>query len=121
MLKAIMDQLMEFQQSKGACMDLSYWNRVYGYEPPFAQDDTHLINDMLSTLTPREEVVLRMRFGLEIPGREDYEPRTHTQKEVGIEFNVSANRICQIEAKAIRRCRHPSRARKIRHIMDRYN
>ena len=63
--------------------------------------------DVLKTLTPREEKVLRLRFGLE-----DGRPRT--LEEVGKEFNVTRERIRQIEAKALRKLRHPSRAKKIK-------
>ena len=63
--------------------------------------------DVLKTLTPREEKVLRLRFGLE-----DGRPRT--LEEVGKEFNVTRERIRQIEAKALRKLRHPSRSKKLR-------
>ena len=65
--------------------------------------------DVLKTLTPREEKVLRLRFGLE-----DGRPRT--LEEVGKEFNVTRERIRQIEAKALRKLRHPSRSKKLRAI-----
>ena len=61
---------------------------------------------MLKTLTPREEKVLRLRFGL-IDGK------PHTLEEVGKEFNVTRERIRQIEAKAIRRLRHPTRQKRL--------
>ena len=67
--------------------------------------------DVLKTLTPREEKVLRLRFGLE-----DGRPRT--LEEVGKEFNVTRERIRQIEAKALRKPRHPSRSKKLRDILD---
>ena len=63
--------------------------------------------DVLKTLTPREEKVLRLRFGLE-----DGRPRT--LEEVGKEFNVTRERIRQIEAKALRKLRHPSRSKKLK-------
>ena len=69
------------------------------------------IGDVLSTLTPREEKVLRLRFGLE-----DGRPRT--LEEVGREFNVTRERIRQIEAKALRKLRHPSRSKKLRDFLD---
>ncbi|MCL1830058.1 MAG: RNA polymerase sigma factor RpoD [Oscillospiraceae bacterium] len=69
------------------------------------------IGDVLSTLTPREEKVLRLRFGLE-----DGRPRT--LEEVGKEFNVTRERIRQIEAKALRKLRHPSRSKKLRDFLD---
>ena len=67
--------------------------------------------DVLKTLTPREEKVLRLRFGLE-----DGRPRT--LEEVGKEFNVTRERIRQIEAKALRKLRHPSRRKKLRDFLD---
>jgi RNA polymerase primary sigma factor len=69
------------------------------------------IDDLLKTLTPREEKVIRMRFGLEANGRE------HTLEEVGKHFAVTRERIRQIEAKALRKLRHPSRSRKLRSFL----
>ncbi len=66
---------------------------------------------VLSTLTPREEKVLRLRFGLE-------DGRTRTLEEVGKEFNVTRERIRQIEAKALRKLRHPSRSKKLRDFLN---
>ena len=63
------------------------------------------------TLTPREEKVLSLRFGLE-----DGHPRT--LEEVGKEFNVTRERIRQIEAKALRKLRHPSRSKKLKDFLD---
>ena len=67
--------------------------------------------DVLSTLTPREAKVLRLRFGLEVG-------RSRTLEEVGKEFNVTRERIRQIEAKALRKLRHPSRSRKLKDYLD---
>ncbi len=67
--------------------------------------------DVLSTLTPREAKVLRLRFGLE-------DGRSRTLEEVGKEFNVTRERIRQIEAKALRKLRHPSRSRKLKDYLD---
>ena len=67
--------------------------------------------DVLSTLTPREEKVLRLRFGLE-------DGRSRTLEEVGKEFNVTRERIRQIEAKALRKLRHPSCSRKLKDYLD---
>ena len=64
------------------------------------------INEVLSTLTSREQRVLQLRFGLE-------DGRSRTLEEVGLEFNVTRERIRQIEAKALRKLRHPSRSRKL--------
>ena len=67
--------------------------------------------DVLSTLTPREEKVLKLRFGIE-------DGRTRTLEEVGKEFNVTRERIRQIEAKALRKLRHPSRSKKLRDFLN---
>mgnify|MGYP002510582244 FL=1 len=67
--------------------------------------------DVLSTLTPREEKVLRLRFGIE-------DGRTRTLEEVGKEFNVTRERIRQIEAKALRKLRHPSRSKKLKDFLS---
>ena len=69
------------------------------------------LGDVLSTLTAREEKVLRLRFGLE-----DGRPRT--LEEVGKEFDVTRERIRQIEAKALRKLRHPSRSKKLKDFLD---
>ena len=69
------------------------------------------LKEVLSTLTPREEKVLRLRFGLE-------DGRTRTLEEVGKEFNVTRERIRQIEAKALRKLRHPSRSKKLRDFLN---
>ena len=66
---------------------------------------------VLSTLTPREEMVLKLRFGLE-------DGRARTLEEVGKEFKVTRERIRQIEAKALRKLRHPSRSRKLKDSID---
>ena len=65
----------------------------------------------LHTLTPREEHVIKLRFGL-------YDGRTRTLEEVGKEFDITRERIRQIEAKALRKLRHPSRARHLRGFME---
>mgnify|MGYP002672783772 FL=1 len=67
--------------------------------------------DVLSTLTPREEKVLRLRFGLD-------DGRARTLEEVGKEFQVTRERIRQIEAKALRKLRHPSRSRKLKDYLE---
>ena len=66
---------------------------------------------VLATLTPREEKVLRLRFGIE-------DGRTRTLEEVGKEFNVTRERIRQIEAKALRKLRHPSRSKKLHDFLN---
>ena len=65
------------------------------------------IDSVLKTLTPREESVIRLRFGL-------HDGRCHTLEEVGMEFNVTRERIRQIEAKALRKLRHPVRSNKFK-------
>ena len=70
-----------------------------------------LIN-VLDTLTPREEKVLRLRFGLD-------DGRARTLEEVGKEFNVTRERIRQIEAKALRKLKHPSRSKRLKDFLDR--
>lgn len=67
--------------------------------------------DVLDTLTPREEKVLRLRFGLD-------DGRARTLEKVGKEFNVTRERIRQIEAKALRKLRHPSRSKKLKDYLD---
>ena len=65
---------------------------------------------MLASLTPREERVLRMRFGIGMN-------TDHTLEEVGQQFSVTRERIRQIEAKALRKLKHPSRSRKLRSFL----
>jgi RNA polymerase primary sigma factor len=69
------------------------------------------LSEVLSTLTPREGKVLKLRFGLD-----DGRPRT--LEEVGKEFDVTRERIRQIEAKALRKLRHPSRSKKLKDFLD---
>ncbi len=83
-------------------------------EDALAPDDAALksitnedINGVLKTLTPREEAVIRLRFGLQ-------DGRCHTLEEVGLEFNVTRERIRQIEAKALRKLRHPVRSNRFK-------
>ena len=66
---------------------------------------------VLDTLTPREEMVLRLRYGID-----DGHPRT--LEEVGKEFGVTRERIRQIEAKALRKLRHPQRSKKLKDFID---
>ena len=68
------------------------------------------LEEVMNTLTPREAKVLKLRFGLE-------DGKTRTLEEVGKEFNVTRERIRQIEAKALRKLRHPSRSKKLRDYM----
>jgi RNA polymerase primary sigma factor len=69
------------------------------------------IDDVLGTLTPREQRVLQLRFGLE-------DGRSRTLEEVGKEFSVTRERIRQIEAKALRKLRHPSRSRRLKDYLE---
>ncbi|MCD7856963.1 MAG: RNA polymerase sigma factor RpoD [Clostridiales bacterium] len=69
------------------------------------------LTEVLSTLTPREEMVLKLRFGLE-------DGRTRTLEEVGKQFHVTRERIRQIEAKALRKLRHPSRSKKLKDFLN---
>ena len=69
------------------------------------------LEDVLRTLTPREAKVLRLRFGLE-------DGKSRTLEEVGTEFKVTRERIRQIEAKALRKLRHPSRSKKLKDYLD---
>ena len=69
------------------------------------------LNEVLDTLTEREQKVLRLRFGMN-------DGRARTLEEVGKEFDVTRERIRQIEAKALRKLRHPSRSRKLRDYLD---
>ena len=66
---------------------------------------------VLKSLTPREERVIALRFGLE-------DGRARTLEELGKEFNVTRERVRQIEAKALRKLRHPSRAKRLRDYLD---
>ena len=72
---------------------------------------TEAIDEVLQTLTPREAKVLMMRFGIRMN-------TDHTLEEVGKQFNVTRERIRQIEAKALRKMRHPSRVEKIKSFQD---
>ncbi len=67
---------------------------------------------MLETLTPREDRILRMRFGIGTN-------TDHTLKEVGQQFSLTRERIRQIEARALRKLKHPSRSRRLRSFLDR--
>ena len=69
------------------------------------------LEEVLSTLAPREVQIIRLRFGLE-------DGRSHTLEEVGLQFNVTRERIRQIEAKALRKVRHPSRSKKLKDFLN---
>ena len=78
--------------------------------PPF-QLLKEQVSEVLNTLTDRESRVLQLRFGLE-------DGRSRTLEEVGREFGVTRERIRQIEAKALRKLRHPSRSRKLKDFLE---
>ena len=79
--------------------------------PVPADAATFTLLKVLGTLTEREQKVLTLRFGLE-------DGRARTLEEVGKEFNVTRERIRQIEAKALRKLRHPSRSRKLKDYLE---
>ena len=100
--------LVQRQKIKGAiAMDIN--------EGPLARAQEHIraarLEEVLGTLTEREQKVLTLRFGLE-------DGRARTLEEVGKEFNVTRERIRQIEAKALRKLRHPSRSRKLKDYLE---
>ena len=84
-------------------------------QDPFEQVARGMLKDqvmeVLGSLTPRERKVLELRFGLE-------DGRSRTLEEVGREFNVTRERIRQIEAKALRKLRHPTRSRKLKDYLE---
>ena len=87
-------------------------------ENDFSPSDTVANNDLkervrevLKTLTPREEKVLKMRFGIDVASE-------HTLEEVGKDFSVTRERIRQIEVKALRKLRHPSRSKKLKTFFE---
>ncbi|WP_322169622.1 RNA polymerase sigma factor RpoD [Acutalibacter caecimuris] len=90
---------------------------IEDHEAPAPQDAAshtllkETLGNVLDSLTTREEKVLRLRFGLE-------DGRSRTLEEVGKEFNVTRERIRQIEAKALRKLRHPSRSKKLKDFLD---
>ncbi|MFO0569146.1 MAG: sigma-70 family RNA polymerase sigma factor [Polyangiaceae bacterium] len=90
--------------------------RVWGRPPSAArrvgaQTLSEQTRKVLKTLTPREEKVLRMRFGIG-------EKSDHTLEEVGQDFEVTRERIRQIEAKALRKLRHPSRSKQLKSFIE---
>jgi RNA polymerase primary sigma factor len=82
-----------------------------GFAATWVQITKDQTGQVLGTLTPREEKVIKLRFGLEDGSK-------HTLEEIGQSFAVTRERIRQIEAKALRKLRHPSRLRKLRAFMD---
>jgi RNA polymerase primary sigma factor len=86
-------------------------NAVMPVEAAIQSNLKEMITRTLSSLTPREERVLRMRFGIGMN-------TDHTLEEVGQQFSVTRERIRQIEAKALRKLKHPSRSRAMRAFLD---
>ena len=86
-------------------------SRFKGFTLPLTLALADVTKDVLDSLTPREAKVLRMRFGIEMS-------TDHTLEEVGKQFDVTRERIRQIEAKAIRKLKHPSRSDKLRTYLD---
>ena len=98
-------QLGDFIEDKNAILPL---------ESAIQENLKETTTRVLSSLTPREERVLRMRFGIGMN-------TDHTLEEVGQQFSVTRERIRQIEAKALRKLKHPSRSRKLRSFLDQYS
>lgn len=94
--------LQDFLQDESACLPADQAGRMQLHQE---------LTRVLHSLTPREESVLTMRFGLS-------DGRARTLEEVGSSFNVTRERIRQIEAKALRKLRHPSRARQLREYLE---
>jgi RNA polymerase primary sigma factor len=86
-------------------------NAILPIDAPDPIDLRETTTRVLASLTPREERVLRMRFGIGMN-------TDHTLVEVGQQFSVTRERIREIEAKALRKLRHPSRSRKLRNLLD---
>ena len=87
---------------------------VSGYtseDTVFLSELKKMISEVLATLTPREERVLRKRFGIGLK-------RDYTLEEVGVEFNLTRDRIRQIEARVLRKLRHPSKSNNLRNIVS---
>ncbi len=92
-------------------MVIGYPGRTNRYASSYAVEEILQLVEVLGTLTEREQKVLRLRFGLD-------DGRARTLEEVGKEFNVTRERIRQIEAKALRKLRHPSRSRKLKDYLE---
>jgi RNA polymerase primary sigma factor len=95
--------LGDFIEDKNALIPVRCWQ--------FKVDFRNTTTKILATLTPREERVLRMRFGIGMN-------TDHTLEEVGQQFSVTRERIRQIEAKALRKLKHPSRSRQLKSFFD---
>jgi RNA polymerase primary sigma factor len=87
------------------------YNAIMPIKAAIQSNMREITTRVLASLTAREERVLRMRFGLGLN-------TDHTLEEVGLQFSVTRERIRQIEAKALRKLRHPSRSRMLRSFLD---
>jgi DNA-binding CsgD family transcriptional regulator len=92
------------------CPPYEYKEYVDPEEELFKKDRVRVVEEMLGTLTPRESKILCMRFGIGLT--QDY-----TLEEVGVRFDVTRERIRQIEAKAVRKMKHPSREEKLKELL----
>ena len=105
---------MRRENQRAGCADsklIENRNAESPADAAIAMNLAHKTRQVLATLSPREEKVLRMRFGIG-------ETRDHTLEEVGQDFKVTRERIRQIEAKALSKLRHPSRSRKLHAFVD---
>lgn len=95
-----------------SCIKHGFANVLENHQIPQGKSEyENVIDSILEGLTPRERDVIRLRFGLE-------EKLSHTLEQIGRRFNVSRERIRQIEVKALRKLRHPSRSRKMKDMLD---
>ncbi len=99
------------QQPGPSAAEVGAGRRAYGSLVIEIKIRSETTTRVLASLTPREERVLRMRFGIGMN-------TDHTLEEVGQQFSVTRERIRQIEAKALRKLKHPSRSRKLRSFLD---
>ena len=76
------------------------------------------IKEILSSLTPRESKVLKMRFGIDMRGGNAEDGNGYSMNEVGYQFDVTQERIRQIEAKALRKLKHPSRSKQLKSFLE---
>ena len=106
---------MLFATSSGLSDRLMVQGDRIGHVAPYQQaledSDNEILSEVIRTLSPREQTILQLRFGLD-------DGRSRTLEEVGKEFHVTRERIRQIEAKALRKLRHPSRSRKLKDYLD---